>query len=354
MTNEQPVTPDSVDEQIRQEISAADAAARAALPLVTLGIPAAADGTEEKSESTLTVIIAFGANLLVAIAKTWAAMLTGSASLVAEAAHSWADTGNEVFLIIANRMSRRPADRSHPLGFGREAYVWSLFAALGLFVAGSVVSIQHGISELFDPEPATDYLVGYIVLGISFLLEGFSFLQSVRQARREAGALHRDLLDHVLATSDPTLRAVFAEDAAALTGLLIATAGLGLHQLTGSPTPDAIGSILVGVLLGFVAVILINRNRRFLVGQEVSPAARSAALAALLSSSQIDRVTALRLEFVGPRQVYVVADVDLTGDDSETHLAIRLRAMEAEIRRSPAVVDCTLSLSSPDEPALLP
>lgn len=344
----------AADDPLRRKITAADAATRSAAPLVTLGIPAAPNGTDGKSGSAVTVIVAFAANLLVAIAKTWAAMLTGSASLVAEAAHSWADTGNEIFLIIANKMARRPADRSHPLGFGREAYVWSLFAALGLFVAGSVVSIQHGISELLDPEPATDYLVGYIVLGISFLLEGFSFLQSVRQARREATALHRDLLDHVLATSDPTLRAVFAEDAAALTGLMIAAGGLGLHQLTGSPTPDAIGSILVGVLLGFVAVILINRNRRFLVGQEVSPVARSAALTALLASSQIDRVTALRLEFVGPRQVYVVADVDLTGDDSETHLAIRLRALEAEIRRSPAVVDCTLSLSAPDEPTLLP
>jgi cation diffusion facilitator family transporter len=319
-------------------------------PVVALG-----DGPNgEKSESTLTVLIAFSANFLVAVAKTWAAALTGSASMVAEAAHSWADTGNEIFLMIANKRSARPAGPGHPLGFGREAYVWSLFAALGLFVAGAAVSITHGIHELFDPEPATDFLIGYIVLGLSFLLEGFSFLQSVRQARREARALHRDLIDHVLATSDPTLRAVFAEDAAALTGLVIAATGLSLHELTGSATPDAIGSILVGVLLGVVAVVLINRNRQFLIGQEVSPAARSAALTALLELPDVDRVTALRLEFIGPRQVYLVADVDLTGDDFETHLAVRLRALEARIRQSPAVVDCTLSLSAPDEPNLVP
>ena len=132
------------------------------------------------------MLIAFGANFLVAVAKTWAAALTGSASMVAEAAHSWADTGNEIFLMIANKRSSRPADARHPLGFGREAYVWSLFAALGLFVAGAAVSITHGIHELFDPEPATDFVIGYIVLAVSFLLEGFSFLQSVRQARREA------------------------------------------------------------------------------------------------------------------------------------------------------------------------
>jgi len=233
----------------------ADDAANAAAPIVTLG--SSAPTGSAGSESTLTVLIAFAANFLVAVAKTWAEALTGSASMVAEAAHSWADTGNEIFLMIANKRSRRPIDPSHPLGYGREIYVWSLFAALGLFVAGSAVSITHGIHELVDPEPASDFVIGYIVLALSFLLEGTSFLQSVRQARREAAALHRDLIEHVLATSDPTLRAVFAEDAATLTGLVIAFAGLALHQITGSATPDAIGSILVGVLLGVVAIVLI-------------------------------------------------------------------------------------------------
>ena len=317
-------------------------------PVVALGDAR----TGEKSESTLTVLIAFTANLLVAVAKTWAAALTGSASMVAEAAHSWADTGNEIFLMIANRMSRRKPDDEHPLGFGREAYVWSLFAALGLFVAGSAVSITHGIHELLDPEPATDFLIGYLVLGFSFLLEGTSFLQSVRQARREAATVDRDLITHVLATSDPTLRAVFAEDAAALTGLVIAATGLGLHQLTGSATPDAIGSILVGVLLGVVAIVLIDRNRRFLVGVQVGAPVRAAIVQALRELPEVSRVTALRVDFIGPRQLYLVADVDLSGDDTESHLAVRLRALEAKIRESPAVVDCTLSLSAPDEPDL--
>ncbi|HEY5882023.1 MAG TPA: cation diffusion facilitator family transporter [Nakamurella sp.] len=314
-------------------------------PVVALGD--AVSG--EKSESTMTVLIAFGANFLVAVAKSWAAALTGSASMVAEAAHSWADTGNEVFLMIANRNARRPADDGHPLGFGREAYVWSLFAAMGLFVAGSAVSITHGVHELLDPEPATDFVVGYAVLGLSFLLEGMSFLQSVRQARREAATVHRDVISHVLATSDPTLRAVFAEDAAALIGLVIAATGLGLHQITGSATPDAIGSILVGILLGVVAIVLIDRNRRFLVGVQVSPPVRSAIIQALRDLPEVSRVTALRVDFVGPRQLYLVADVDLSGDDPEPVLALRLRALEARIRESPAVVDCTLSLSATDE-----
>lgn len=305
-------------------------------------------------ESTTTVLIALGANLLVAIAKSIAAVITASASLVAEAAHSWADTGNEVFLIIADKRSRRPADRQQPLGYGREAYVWSLFAALGLFVAGAAVSIWHGVQELMHPESASDFVVGYIVLALSFALEGFSFLQSVRQARVEAEHYDRELLEHVLATSDPTLRAVFAEDAAALVGLVIAAVALGLHQVTGSPTPDSIGSILVGCVLAVVAVILIRRNIGFLIGEEVTPAVRAAALRELLAQPDVARVTYLRLEFVGPRLVYLVGDVDLTGDDDEHVVAERLRALEARIAASPAVAGAVLSLSARDEKSLTP
>jgi len=299
------------------------------------------------------VLVALGANVLIAVAKSAAAAVTGSASLVAEAAHSWADTGNEIFLLIANRRSRRPPDLAHPFGHGREAYVWSLFAAIGLFVAGAAVSVTYGVLELIHPEPAAHFAVGYAVLAVSFVLEAISFRQSVRQARPEAQSMQRDLIEHVLATSDPTLRAVFAEDSAALIGLLIAAAGLGAHQLTGSPVPDAAGSILVGVLLAVVAVVLINRNRRFLVGQEADPRVRAAAVQALLDAPEVARVTYLRLEIVGPRMVSVVGDVDLTGDDTESHLAIRLRALEARISASPAVAGAVLSLSAPDEPTLM-
>jgi cation diffusion facilitator family transporter len=302
--------------------------------------------------SLTTVLVAFAANLLVAVAKSVAAVVTGSASLVAEAAHSWADTGNEIFLLVAQRRSQRPPDRAHPLGHGRAAYVWSLLAALGLFVAGAAVSVTHGVQELLHPVPATDFVVGYVVLAVSFLLEGISFLRSVHQARPTAALMKRDLIGAVMASSDPTLRAVFAEDSAALIGLVIAAFGLGLHELTGSATPDAIGSILVGVLLAGVATVLIDRNREFLVGQEANPRLRAAALRALLAEPGVARVTYLRLEYVGPRLVSIIADVDLTGDDSESEVAVRLRALEAKIDASPAVAGTVLSLSAPDEPSL--
>ena len=316
-----------------------------------LGRMALAQGPDG-SESLTTVLVAFGANVLIALAKSAAAVVTGSASLVAEAAHSWADAGNEIFLLVADRRSHRAPDPAHPLGYGREAYVWSLFAALGLFVAGAAVSVTHGVQELLHPQPAERFVVGYVVLAVSFVLEGVSFLQSVRQAKPEAESMQRDLIEHVVATSDPTLRAVFAEDSAALIGLVIAAAGLAAHELTGSATPDAIGSILVGVLLAAVAVVLINLNRRYLVGQEADPRVRVAAIQALLDEPEVARVTYLRLEVVGPRMVFVVGDVDLTGDDIESHVAVRLRALEAKISASPAVVGAVLSLSAPDEPSL--
>ncbi|HEY7050077.1 MAG TPA: cation diffusion facilitator family transporter [Jatrophihabitantaceae bacterium] len=306
----------------------------------------------EGSESRTTVLVAFAANVLIAVAKSAAAAVTGSASLLAEAAHSWADSGNEVFLLIANRRAHRPPDAAHPFGHGREAYVWSLFAALGLFVAGAAVSVTHGIQELVRPEPASDFAVGYAVLAVAFVLEAVSFRQSLRQARPEAQSLQRDLIEHVMATSDPTLRAVFAEDAAALAGLVIAAAGLAAHQLSGSAVPDAVGSILVGLLLAVVALVLINRNRRYLVGQEADPRVRAAAIQALMANPDVARVTYLRLEVVGPRMVTVVGDVDLVGDDTESHLAVRLRALEAQVSESPAVAGAVLSLSAPDEPTL--
>ncbi len=298
----------------------------------------------------LTVIIALLANALVALAKSAAAMFTGSASMVAEAAHSWADTGNEVFLLVADRRSKRRPDHSHPLGYGREAYVWSMFAALGLFVAGAAVSITHGIQELIDPGEASDFVVAYVVLGIAFVLEGFSFAQAFRQVGREAQAIDRDLLEHALQTSDPTLRAVFAEDAAALLGILIAGGGVALHQVTGSPTPDAIGSILVGVLLAVVAVVLIDRNRRFLVGMEASPMLLDAARTRLAGMAGVSSVGYLHMEFVGPRRVYLVASVDLVGDDVESSVADHLRMLESQLEQDESVVEAVLTVSRPGQP----
>jgi divalent metal cation (Fe/Co/Zn/Cd) transporter len=213
--------------------------------------------------------------------------------------------------------------------------------------------VTHGVQELFRQEPATDFVVGYVVLALAFVLEGISFLRSVHQLRPQAQRLGRDLIEQVMLTSDPALRAVFAEDAAALVGVAIASAGLAAHQLSGSAIPDAIGSILVGLLFAVVATILINRNRQFLIGEEPDPRVRAATIKALFAQQEVARVTYLRLEFVGPRLVSVIGDVDLTGDEAESNVAVSLRRLEAKIAESPAVAGAVLSLSAPDEPSLV-
>ncbi len=303
-------------------------------------------------EGPTTVIIAFFANFFIALAKTVVAIATGSASMLAESAHSWADTGNEVLLFIADRRSRRGPDPTHPLGYGREAYVWSMFAALGLFTAGAAVSVWNGVSKLFEAGEEASYFWAYVVLGIAFALEGFSFAQAFRQTRREARHLDRDVLHHALTTSDPTLRAVFAEDAAALVGLVIAGVGILLHQLTGNAVYDAVGSILVGLLLGVVALGLIQQNRRFLTGQETDTRSRDAALARIKAMPEVARVAYVRLEFIGPHQVLLVASVDLAGDAAESRVAYTLRDLEHQLEEDPNVVDAVLTLATPDEASL--
>lgn len=299
-------------------------------------------------ESTRTVVIAFLANLAIAIAKSVAAVLTGSASMVAEAAHSWSDTGNEILLLVADRRSRRPADTARPLGYGREAYVWSLLAAVGLFVAGAAVSVWHGISELIHETPGQDdYLVGYLVLAVAFALEGVSWLQAVRQLGGEARDRDSDLLDYVMDTSDPTTRAVFAEDSAALIGILIAATGMGLHQATGNPVWDALGSVLVGVLLGVVAVVLIDRNRRFLTGEPADARVHAAAVTRIAAMPDVAAVRFVRLEYVGPRVVFLVASVDLVGDPAESSIAATLRRLETELERDTRVAQAVLTVAGP-------
>ena len=308
----------------------------------------------EEDQSLLTVLVALVANGLLAAAKSVAAVVTGSASMVAEAAHSWADTGNEVFLVIAERKGKRPRDAEHPRGYGRATYFWSLVAAFGLFSAGAVVSVWHGITELTAPSEEPSYAINYLVLGVAFVLEGISFLQATRQVHGAARRFGLHPLRFVARTSNPTLRAVFFEDFAALLGILLAGGGIGLHQLTGDKVWDAVGSIAVGVLLAFVAVFLMRRNMDYIVGEELPPDLRARVIANLLDHDAIERITYLHVEYVGPQRLFVVAAVDLTGDDTEAHLAVRLNRVEADIERDPLIEDAILTLALPDDPALTP
>src|SRR4051812_30955033 len=198
---------------------------------------------KEKDGSFGTVLLAGGANLAIAVAKIVAGALTGSAAMLAEGAHSVADTVNQLFLLTALSRSKKPADSQHPFGYGMERYFWSLLAAVGIFVLGAGFSIYEGIHSLQHPEPVTDLLVAYIVLGVSFLFEGTSWIKAVLQLRREAGDRKVGVFRHVFTTPDPTAKTVAFEDTAALVGILLAAGGITLHHLTGSGVWDGLASI---------------------------------------------------------------------------------------------------------------
>ena len=307
----------------------------------------------KKSSSVITVLIAISANFLIAIAKSFAAFATGSASMIAEAAHSWADTGNGIFLLVAEKKAIKPADETHPLGYGKESYVWSMIAAFGVFMAGSIVSIYTGITEWNAAETETNYTIAFIILAVAFVLEGFSLIQAYLQSKKHGEAMNVSAIGYVVATSNPTLRGVFFEDLAAVTGLVIAAAAMAMHAYTGQPYWDALGSIIVGILLGIVAVFLISRNRDFLVGYKVSNEMHDYVLSELLTHQDIESVSYLHLEWVGPKKIFMVAAVDITGNQREESIAQKFEDIENQFRADPLFQEAILTLSVPNAETLI-
>ena len=288
-------------------------------------------------ESARTVVVALLANLGIVVAKLTAAIITGTTAMFAETVHAAADTGNSLLLLVAQRQSDRPAAPSG-LSRGREAYFWALLAAIGVFVVGAVLAVYEGVRALLDPSPAESFVVAYVVLAVAFFLDLVSFLRARRQLSSEAHTRARGLLEQVRVTSDPTTRAVFTEDAAALTGNVIAATGIALQQATGSATPDALASIAIGIVLGAVAVFLVERNRDFLVGQEVGPAGKERISKFIAGWPGVVAVRNLIAIYTGPDEIVVIARVDI--DDSLDGAAVEhlVSDIERELRaREPSI-----------------
>nr|WP_234388183.1 MULTISPECIES: cation diffusion facilitator family transporter [Streptomyces] len=282
--------------------------------------------TDEGSDhrTRVTVLVALAANLVIAVAKAIGGLAAGSPALLSEAAHSVADSLNEVFLLAALRRSRRPADRRHPFGYGKERFFWSLLAAVGIFVMGGCFSFFQGFEALTTEteEKLSGYVAGLIVLGIALLAEGGSLLRALYQVRQQGGA--------GAGLRDPALRTVVAEDGTAVLGVTLAMVGMALHMVTGQAVWEGSASIAIGALLVYVAFRLGRDARDQLIGEAADPESSGRIRALLRAQPEIDSVEALFTMKTGLDTALVAARVDLVpGMDSE-----RVEEVAVRIKRS--------------------
>ncbi|MFL6849762.1 MAG: cation diffusion facilitator family transporter [Sphingomicrobium sp.] len=219
--------------------------------------------------STRTLVIALLANLGIAVSKFVAAAITGSSAMLTEGVHSVVDSTNQLLLMWGRRAAKRPADRRHPFGYGRELYFWSFVVAVLVFSLGAGVSVYEGIIHILEPEPAVSPVIAYGVLLVAFLLEGWSTLEAFQDFRKAKGTL--SWFQAVRRSKDPPAFIVLLENGAAMAGIIAAAIGLSLSQLTGDPFYDGAASVVIGVILGFTAMLLAYESKALLIGEAADP-----------------------------------------------------------------------------------
>ena len=216
-----------------------------------------------------TLLIAFGANLGIAVSKFAAAAITGSSAMLTEGVHSVVDSTNQLLLIWGRRQSRKPPDKYHPLGHGREIYFWSFVVAVLVFALGAGVSIYEGIVHINNPEEAMSPLIAYAVLAVAFLLEGWSTIAAYKEFKEAKGKL--GWFEAIRRSKDPPTFIVLLENGAAMAGIIAAAIGLALAQVTGNPFFDGAASVVIGVILGFTAMVLAYESKGLLIGEAADP-----------------------------------------------------------------------------------
>ena len=222
-----------------------------------------------KAENNRVLIVALAANVGIAIAKFVAAAITGSSAMLTEGGHSLVDSTNQLLLMYGQKRAAKPADAEHPAGYGRELYFWSFVVALLVFALGAGVSVYEGVIHFLEPEPAVSPLIAYGVLLIAFLLEGGSTFAAFKEFNAARGG--KSWWRALVSTKDATTVIVLLENGAAMAGILIAALGLAISQATGNPRFDGIASVLIGLLLGVVAIFLAREAKGLLIGEAADP-----------------------------------------------------------------------------------
>ncbi|HEY7591748.1 MAG TPA: cation diffusion facilitator family transporter [Actinophytocola sp.] len=292
---------------------------------------------------TRAILAALAANAGIAVAKFVGFAITGSSSMLAESVHSVADTSNQGLLLLGQKTSRREATREHPFGFGRDRYFYSFIVALMLFSLGAVFAIYEGIHKLEHPEPLTSPVVAVAILVIAIILEGYSF----RTAMVESAKIKRDVSwwGFIRQSRTPELPVVLLEDTGALLGLLFALFGVGLSVITGDAFWDGVGTLMIGALLGVIAIILIVEMKSLLIGEGATPREHESITTAIVSG-RVQRLIHIRTQYLGPDELLVAAKIALEPGLPLAEVAREIDAAEQRIRA--AVPSARLIYLEPD------
>jgi cation diffusion facilitator family transporter len=294
--------------------------------------------------SARAIAAAFLANLGIALAKFVAFAVTGAASLLAEAVHSVADTGNQGLLFLGGRRSRKPPTREHPFGYGRERYFWSFVVAVVLFTGGGLFALLEGVEKLRHPHELESWQWAVGTLLVAIVLEALSLRTAVQESQAVRGALPwSGFIRHAKV---PELPVVLLEDTGALLGLVFALVGVGLAEITGNPRFDALGSIAIGLLLGFIAFVLAVEMKSLLIGEAATPDVQRRICDALERTPGVGRLIHLRTEHLAPDDLLVVAKIAVDPGMTAAETAALIDRAEANVRGQ--VPEARLMFLEPD------
>lgn len=278
---------------------------------------------------TRAILAALGANAGIAVAKFVGFAITGSASMLAEAVHSVADTSNQGLLLLGQKTSRRKATEEHPFGFGRDRYFYSFIVALMLFSLGAAFAIYEGIHKLQEPEPLTAPIVAVIILVVAIVLEAYSFRTAMVESAKIKGSV--SWWGFIRQSRSPELPVVLLEDTGALFGLVFALFGVGLTVITGDPIWDGVGTLMIGTLLGVIAVILIVEMKSLLIGEGATPRELDA-ISTAIAEGRVRRLIHIRTQYLGPDELLVAAKIALEPGLPLADVASEIDAAERRIR----------------------
>lgn len=279
---------------------------------------------------TKAVLAALFANLAIAIAKFVGFAVTRSASMLAEGVHSCADTGNQALLLLGGRLSKRDPTPRHPFGYGRERYFWSFVVSIILFTLGALFAINEGIEKVRHPHKLESLWVAIGILIFGIVVESLSFRTAIVESNKVRGKLSWGTF--IRRSRTPELPVVLLEDLGAMFGLVFALIAVVLAEVTGEPRWDGVGTLVIGVLLGIIAIVLAIEMKSLLIGESATAENRERLRAVLDDSPEIDRVVDLRTQHLGPEELLVAAEVDFADRLSGDQMPAAIAAVEARLR----------------------